>query len=88
VLWYRGSAGHTCLASCESPVWQAARVAGSKAVAQERGGPLPSMDVADALLDERRELTATTHRRYFHKSRCRHAGTISDAKTTTPYRSC
>ncbi|MGV0069423.1 hypothetical protein ACRU44_16980 [Mycobacterium colombiense] len=25
--------------------------------AQERGGPLPSVDVADALLDERRELT-------------------------------
>jgi hypothetical protein len=23
----------------------------------ERGGPLPSIDVADALLDERRELT-------------------------------
>ena len=26
--------------------------------ARERGGPLPSIDVADALLDERRELTA------------------------------
>ena len=25
--------------------------------ARERGGPLPSTDVADALLDERRELT-------------------------------
>jgi len=25
--------------------------------ARERGGPLPSIDVADALLDERRELT-------------------------------
>jgi hypothetical protein len=25
--------------------------------AQERSGPLPSIDVADALLDERRELT-------------------------------
>ena len=24
---------------------------------RERGGPLPSIDVADALLDERRELT-------------------------------
>jgi hypothetical protein len=27
--------------------------------ARERGGPLPSIDVADALLDERRELTGT-----------------------------
>jgi hypothetical protein len=45
-----GKLRESCLASCESPVWQAARVAGSKAVAQERGGPLPSMDVADALL--------------------------------------
>jgi hypothetical protein len=26
--------------------------------ARERGGPLPSMDVADALLDERREVTS------------------------------
>jgi glycine/D-amino acid oxidase-like deaminating enzyme len=26
--------------------------------ARERGGPLPSIDVADALLDERRELNA------------------------------
>ena len=26
--------------------------------ARERGGPLPSIDVADALLDERRDLTA------------------------------
>jgi hypothetical protein len=25
--------------------------------ARERGGPLPSVDVADELLDERRELT-------------------------------
>ena len=25
--------------------------------ARERGGPLPSIDVADALLDERHELT-------------------------------
>ena len=27
--------------------------------ARERGGPLPSIDVADALLDERRELDAS-----------------------------
>jgi hypothetical protein len=27
------------------------------ALRRERGGPLPSIDVADALLDERRELT-------------------------------
>jgi hypothetical protein len=28
-----------------------------RGAARERGGPLPSIDVADALLDERRELT-------------------------------
>jgi len=32
-------------------------VAALRRAAQERGGPLPSIDVADALLDERRELT-------------------------------
>jgi hypothetical protein len=32
-------------------------VAALREVARERGGPLPSIDVADALLDERRELT-------------------------------
>ena len=32
-------------------------VAALRRAARERGGPLPSMDVADALLDERRELT-------------------------------
>jgi hypothetical protein len=32
-------------------------VAGVRRVAQERGGPLPLIAVADALLDERRELT-------------------------------
>ena len=33
-------------------------VAALRRTAQERGGPLPSIDVADALLlDERRELT-------------------------------
>jgi hypothetical protein len=31
-------------------------VAALRRVARERGGPLPSIDVADALLDERREL--------------------------------
>ena len=37
-------------------------VAGLRRAARERGGPLPSIDVADALLDERRESTgwATT----------------------------
>jgi hypothetical protein len=40
--------------------------------ARERGGPLPSIDVADVLLDERRELTewATTRNGNFHRSRC------------------
>jgi hypothetical protein len=33
-------------------------VATLRRAARERGGPLPSIDVADALLDERRELTA------------------------------
>jgi hypothetical protein len=32
-------------------------VADLRCAARERGGPLPSIDVADALLDERRELT-------------------------------
>ena len=32
-------------------------VAALRRAARERGGPLPSMDVADALLDERGELT-------------------------------
>ena len=33
------------------------RVAAFRSAARERGGPLPLIDVADALLDERRELT-------------------------------
>jgi hypothetical protein len=33
-------------------------VAALRRAARERGGPLPSIDVADALLDERRELTS------------------------------
>jgi hypothetical protein len=33
-------------------------VAAPRHAARERGGPLPSIDVADALLDERRELNA------------------------------
>jgi len=32
-------------------------VAALRCAAQERGGPLPSIAVADALLEERRELT-------------------------------
>jgi hypothetical protein len=32
-------------------------VADLRCAARKRGGPLPSIDVADALLDERRELT-------------------------------
>jgi hypothetical protein len=32
-------------------------VAALRRAARERGGPLPSIDVADGLLDERRELT-------------------------------
>jgi hypothetical protein len=32
-------------------------VAALRFAARERGGPLPSIDVADTLLDERRELT-------------------------------
>ena len=32
-------------------------VAALRHPARERGGPLPSIDVADALLNERRELT-------------------------------
>jgi len=33
------------------------RRAALRRAARERGGPLPSIDVADALLDERRKLT-------------------------------
>ena len=33
------------------------RVAAFRSAARERGGPLPLICVADALLDERRELT-------------------------------
>jgi hypothetical protein len=32
-------------------------VAALRRAARERGGPLPSIDAADALLEERRELT-------------------------------
>ena len=47
-------------------------VAALRRAAGERGGPLPSIDVADARLDERRELTewATTRNGNFHRSRC------------------
>jgi hypothetical protein len=36
-------------------------VAALRRAARERGGPLPSIDVADALLDERRELAGLPH---------------------------
>jgi hypothetical protein len=41
---------------------------GSRLLSSGAGGPLPSIDVADALLDELRELTqpATAHRWNFH----------------------
>jgi hypothetical protein len=38
-------------------------VATLRRAAPERGGPLPSIDVADALLDERRELTELWNQR-------------------------
>jgi hypothetical protein len=37
-------------------------VAALRRAARERGGPLPSIDVADALLDERRKLTELGNR--------------------------
>ena len=37
-------------------------VAALRRAARERGGPLPSIDVADALLDERRELMRGLYR--------------------------
>ena len=48
-------------------------VAVLRRAARERGGPLPSIDVAAALLDERGEMAelATTRHGIFHKSRCR-----------------
>lgn len=39
-------------------------VAALRHVPRERGGPLPSMDVPDALLDECRELTTTPQRQH------------------------
>jgi hypothetical protein len=47
-------------------------VAALRQAARERGGPLPSIAVADALRDERRELTAwvTTRHGKFDNSRC------------------
>jgi hypothetical protein len=38
-------------------------VATLRQAARERGGPLPSIDVADVLLDERRELTELWNQR-------------------------
>jgi hypothetical protein len=38
-------------------------VAALRRAARERGGPLPSMDVADARLDQRRELGRGDHTR-------------------------
>jgi hypothetical protein len=35
------------------------RLVAVRRAAQERGGPLPLIDVVDALLDERRELTGS-----------------------------
>jgi hypothetical protein len=47
-------------------------VAVLRRAARERSGPLPSIAVAHALLDERRELTqwTTTRNGNFHNSRC------------------
>jgi hypothetical protein len=46
-------------------------VAALRRAARERGGPLPSIDVADALLDERRELTGHYPARERLAYRCR-----------------
>jgi hypothetical protein len=42
-------------------------VAALRQAARERGGPLPSIDVADALLDERRKLDAANEGHIFPK---------------------
>jgi hypothetical protein len=42
-------------------------VVASRRQARERGGPLPSIDVADALLDERRKLDAASGGHIFPK---------------------
>jgi hypothetical protein len=42
-------------------------VAALRFAARERGGPLPSIDVADALLDERRRLDAASGGHIFPK---------------------
>jgi hypothetical protein len=49
-------------------------VAALRGAARERGGPLPSIDVADALLDERSELTGLPG-----LTRC-----LSDSQQETP----
>jgi hypothetical protein len=46
-----------CLVTIETIDSELRLVAALRRAARERGGPLPAIDVADALLDERRELT-------------------------------
>jgi hypothetical protein len=47
-------------------------VAAIRSAARERGGPVPSIGVADALLDDRRELTELRYNapQEFHTARC------------------
>jgi hypothetical protein len=49
--------GHQRIRDIETIDSELRLVAALRRAARERGGPLPSIDVADALLDERRELT-------------------------------
>ena len=58
---------HTCRETIDS---ERRLVAALRSAALERGGPLPSIAVADAWLDERRELTewATTAGRKFSRT--------------------
>jgi hypothetical protein len=45
-------------------------VAALRHAARDRGGPLPSIDVADALLDQRRDLTEWTTSRHGNFTIC------------------
>jgi hypothetical protein len=68
-------------------------VAALHRAARERGGPLPPIDAADALLNERRELTEwpTTCYGNFHDFRCNQPGrhtlpSTNQANATKPER--
>ena len=54
-----GRAAQTPMRDIETIDAELQRVAALRRAAREQGAPLPPIDVADALLDERRELTGS-----------------------------